>query len=144
MHKLNKGAKKLTHLSDLDIESINTTTNKDIAASVGISEDALEPYGHYKAKIDINKITPRENKGKVVLVTAMSPTPAGEGKSTVTVGLADAFHELNKNVMVALREPALTNIWYQRWCDWWWLCASLTYGRYQLTFQRRFPCDYNC
>ncbi|MDI7110827.1 formate--tetrahydrofolate ligase, partial [Pseudomonas aeruginosa] len=72
-----------------------------------ISEDALEPYGHYKAKIDINKITPSDNKGKVVLVTAMSPTPAGEGKSKVTVGLADAFHELNKNVMVALREPAL-------------------------------------
>ncbi|SUK52719.1 formate--tetrahydrofolate ligase [Staphylococcus aureus] len=60
-----------------------------------------------KAKIDINKITPRDSKGKVVLVTAMSPTPAGEGKSTVTVGLADAFHELKKNVMVALREPAL-------------------------------------
>lgn len=98
----------MTHLSDLDIANQSTLQPiKDIAASVGISEDALEPYGHYKAKIDINKITPRENKGKVVLVTAMSPTPAGEGKSTVTVGLADAFHELNKNVMVALREPAL-------------------------------------
>lgn len=109
MHKLNKkGRKKLTHLSDLDIANQSKLQPiKDIAASVGISEDALEPYGHYKAKIDINKITPRENKGKVVLVTAMSPTPAGEGKSTVTVGLADAFHELNKNVMVALREPAL-------------------------------------
>ncbi|MQI13641.1 formate--tetrahydrofolate ligase, partial [Escherichia coli] len=58
-------------------------------------------------KIDNNKITLRENTGKVVFVTAMSPTPAGEGKSTVTVVLADAFHELNKNVMVALREPAL-------------------------------------
>ncbi|WP_041525360.1 formate--tetrahydrofolate ligase, partial [Staphylococcus aureus] len=98
----------MTHLSDLDIANQSTLQPiKDIAASVGISEDALEPYGHYKAKIDINKITPRENKGRVVLVTAMSPTPAGEGKSTVTVGLADAFHELNKNVMVALREPAL-------------------------------------
>ncbi|MCE3398835.1 formate--tetrahydrofolate ligase, partial [Staphylococcus aureus] len=66
-----------------------------------------EQYGHYKAKIDINQIKPREKKGKVVLVTAMSPTPAGEGKSTVTVGLADAFNELKQNVMVALREPAL-------------------------------------
>ncbi|MBH4890295.1 formate--tetrahydrofolate ligase, partial [Staphylococcus aureus] len=98
----------MTHLSDLDIANQSTLQPiKDIAASVGISEDALEPYGHYKAKIDINKITPRDSKGKVVLVTAMSPTPAGEGKSTVTVGLADAFHELKKNVMVALREPAL-------------------------------------
>lgn len=147
MHKLNKkGRKKLTHLSDLDIANQSTLQPiKDIAASVGISEDALEPYGHYKAKIDINKITPRENKGKVVLVTAMSPTPAGEGKSTVTVGLADAFHELNKNVMVALREPALgPTFGIKGGGDWWWLCASLTYGRYQLTFQRRFPCDYNC
>ena len=73
----------------------------------GIPEHALEQYGHYKAKIDINQVQSKEEKGKVVLVTAMSPTPAGEGKSTVTVGLADAFNELNKNVMVALREPAL-------------------------------------
>ena len=73
----------------------------------GIPADALEQYGHYKAKIDINQIKPKDNKGKVVLVTAMSPTPAGEGKSTVTVGLSDAFNELKKNVMVALREPAL-------------------------------------
>ena len=70
----------------------------------GIPEHALEQYGHYKAKIDINQVQSKEEKGKVVLVTAMSPTP-GEGKSTVTVGLA--FNELNKNVMVALREPAL-------------------------------------
>ena len=71
------------------------------------STDALEQYGHYKAKIDINQIKPKDNKGKVVLVTAMSPTPTGEGKSTVTVGLSDAFNELKKNVMVALREPTL-------------------------------------
>ncbi len=100
----------MTHLSDLDIANQSTLQPiKDIAASVEYLKDALEPYGHYKAKIDINKITPRENKGKVVLVTAMSPTPAGEGKSTVTVGLADAFHELNKNVMVAL-EPVRNNV----------------------------------
>jgi len=98
----------LTHLSDLDIA--NQSELKpigDIAKKAGIPEHALEQYGHYKAKIDINQIQSRDEKGKVVLVTAMSPTPAGEGKSTVTVGLADAFNELNKNVMVALREPAL-------------------------------------
>lgn len=98
----------LAHLSDLDIA--NQSTLKpigDIAKQAGIPADALEPYGHYKAKIDINQVQQKNGKGKVVLVTAMSPTPAGEGKSTVTVGLADAFNELKKNVMVALREPAL-------------------------------------
>lgn len=98
----------MAHLSDLDIA--NQSELKpigEIAKNAGIPEEALEQYGHYKAKIDINQVKPKENKGKVVLVTAMSPTPAGEGKSTVTVGLADAFNELNKNVMVALREPAL-------------------------------------
>ena len=98
----------MAHLSDLDIA--NQSELKpigEIAEKAGIPADALEQYGHYKAKIDINQIKPKVNKGKVVLVTAMSPTPAGEGKSTVTVGLSDAFNELNKNVMVALREPAL-------------------------------------
>ena len=99
---------KPVNFSDLDIA--NQSELKpigDIAKKAGIPEHALEQYGHYKAKIDINQIQSRDEKGKVVLVTAMSPTPAGEGKSTVTVGLADAFNELNKNVMVALREPAL-------------------------------------
>ncbi|XVL12789.1 formate--tetrahydrofolate ligase [Staphylococcus xylosus] len=98
----------MTHLSDLDIA--NQSTLKpigEIAEKVGIPKDALEPYGHYKAKIDINQVQQKNGKGKVVLVTAMSPTPTGEGKSTVTVGLSDAFNQLKQNVMVALREPAL-------------------------------------
>ena len=98
----------MAHLSDLDIA--NQSELKpigEIAEKAGIPADALEQYGHYKAKIDINQIKPKDNKGKVDLVTAMRPTPAGEGKSTVTVGLSDAFNELKKNVMVALREPAL-------------------------------------
>ncbi|MFJ8518845.1 formate--tetrahydrofolate ligase [Lysinibacillus xylanilyticus] len=79
----------------------------EIAKAAGIPEDALEQYGRYKAKIDPLKITAHGEDAKVVLVTAISPTPAGEGKSTVTVGLADALHQLNKNVVVALREPSL-------------------------------------
>lgn len=103
-----KGLNELTHLSDLDIANQATIQPiTEIAEKIGIPEDALEQYGHYKAKIDINKLKDNGEKGKVVLVTAMSPTPAGEGKSTVTVGLADAFHELGENVMMALREPAL-------------------------------------
>ncbi|UNB49536.1 formate--tetrahydrofolate ligase [Staphylococcus coagulans] len=98
----------MSHLSDLEIANQSTLRPiQEIAECAGISEDALEQYGHYKAKIDISKITTKGTKGKVVLVTAMSPTPAGEGKSTVTVGLADAFKQINQNVMVALREPAL-------------------------------------
>ncbi|ADC87291.1 Formate-tetrahydrofolate ligase [Staphylococcus lugdunensis HKU09-01] len=98
----------MAHLSDLEIANQSTLRPiGEIAKKAGIPDEALEQYGHYKAKIDINKVNSKGEKGKVVLVTAMSPTPAGEGKSTVTVGLADAFNELNKNVMVALREPAL-------------------------------------
>ncbi|WP_281186049.1 formate--tetrahydrofolate ligase [Staphylococcus schleiferi] len=98
----------MSHLSDLEIANQSTLRPiQEIAERAGISEDALEQYGHYKAKIDISKVATKGTKGKVVLVTAMSPTPAGEGKSTVTVGLADAFKQINQNVMVALREPAL-------------------------------------
>lgn len=98
----------MSHLSDLEIANQSTLRPiKEIAEKAGISEEALEQYGHYKAKIDISKIQTQNGKGKVVLVTAMSPTPAGEGKSTVTVGLADAFQHINQNVMVALREPTL-------------------------------------
>jgi len=95
-------------LSDLEIASQAVMKPIiDIAKAAGIPEDALEQYGRYKAKIDPLKITAQGEDAKVVLVTAISPTPAGEGKSTVTVGLADALHQLKKNVVVALREPSL-------------------------------------
>ncbi|MGM9946158.1 MAG: formate--tetrahydrofolate ligase [Lysinibacillus sp.] len=94
-------------LTDLEIASRATMQPiTAIADKANIPEAALEQYGRYKAKLDINKI-PGQATGKVVLVTAISPTPAGEGKSTVTVGLADALNQLNENVMVALREPSL-------------------------------------
>lgn len=80
---------------------------QQIAERAGIPEEALELYGKYKAKIDVKALPPAAALGKVVLVTAISPTPAGEGKSTVTVGLADAFQQLNESVIVALREPSL-------------------------------------
>lgn len=92
-----------------DIEIANQATMKpilEIAENANIPLDAVEQYGRYKAKIDISKIS-GEATANVVLVTAISPTPAGEGKSTVTIGLADALHQLDKQVMVALREPSL-------------------------------------
>ena len=81
----------------------------DIAVKAGIPLEALEHYGRYKAKIDTRKLSPATGKplGKVVLVSAMSPTPAGEGKSTCTVGLADSLARSGRNVMIALREPSL-------------------------------------
>lgn len=92
-----------------DIEIANKATMKpilEIAENAQIPLDAVEQYGRFKAKIDTSKIS-GEATANVVLVTAISPTPAGEGKSTVTIGLADALHQLDKRVMVALREPSL-------------------------------------
>ena len=97
-------------LSDLEIARKATIQPiVDIARRAGITEDALELYGPYKAKINPSKLVfpPGKTPGKVVLVSAMSPTPAGEGKSTTTVGLADSLARAGHNVMIALREPSL-------------------------------------
>lgn len=101
-------SEKAKPLTDLTIA--NQATMKPIAKvaeECGIPLEAVEPYGQYKAKIDVTKIAKRTPKGKVILVTATSPTAAGEGKSTVTVGLADAMTRLQKKTMIALREPSL-------------------------------------
>ena len=80
----------------------------EIAEKAGIDEKYLEQYGKYKAKIDYNLLSETDKKdGKLILVTAINPTPAGEGKTTTTIGLADGLQKLGKNVMVALREPSL-------------------------------------
>ena len=78
-----------------------------IAEKLGLKEEDYEPYGHYKAKVDYNLLKERELKSKLVLVTAINPTPAGEGKTTTTIGLSDAFGHLGKKAVVALREPSL-------------------------------------
>ena len=80
-----------------------------IAAKLSIPEDDLELYGNYKAKIDNGLLRKLADKpdGKLVLVTAINPTPAGEGKTTTTIGLADGLNKLHKNAVVALREPSL-------------------------------------
>ncbi|MCR4934835.1 MAG: formate--tetrahydrofolate ligase [Lachnospiraceae bacterium] len=82
---------------------------KDVAASIGIAEDDLELYGKYKAKISDEWYQKNKNNkdGKLILVTAINPTPAGEGKTTTSIGLAQAFSKLNKKCVVALREPSL-------------------------------------
>ena len=78
-----------------------------IAQSIGLDANDIEQYGPYKAKIKLPLKQSKQTKQKLILVTAINPTPAGEGKSTVTVGLADAFKQLQQNVMICLREPSL-------------------------------------
>ena len=95
-----------------DIEIAQAATLKpivEIAERIGLTFDDLELYGKYKAKIDYQTIEKvKQNKdGKLILVTAINPTPAGEGKSTVTIGLADGLNQIGKNAMIALREPSL-------------------------------------
>ena len=94
-------------LTDIEIaQSVKMKKITEIAASAGIPDEALELYGNYKAKINISEVK-EDKKGKLILVTAITPTPAGEGKTTTTIGLADAMKKIGKNVMVALREPSL-------------------------------------
>ena len=94
-----------------DIEIAQQTELKhitEIAAAAGIDERYVEQYGRYKAKIDYNLLNDCKNEdGKLILVTAITPTPAGEGKTTTTIGLADGLKKIGKKVMVALREPSL-------------------------------------
>ena len=96
-------------LSDIEIaQSIPMRPITEIANTAGISDDYLEQYGKYKAKIDLSLLKDsNKQEGKLVLVTAITPTPAGEGKTTTTIGLADGLRRIGKNVMVALREPSL-------------------------------------
>jgi len=94
--------------SDLEIaRAARIRPIEDIAAAAGVNAAALEQYGRYKAKIDPARLDAPPPHGKLVLVSAMSPTPAGEGKSTTTVGLADSLARAGHNVMIALREPSL-------------------------------------
>ena len=96
-------------LSDIEIaQACEMKPIAEIAASAGIDEAYLELYGRYKAKVDYRLLKESSRPdGKLILVTAINPTPAGEGKTTVTVGLADALRRIGKNAMVALREPSM-------------------------------------
>ena len=99
----------MAYLSDIEIaQQCEMKPITEIAKTAGIDDKYLEQYGRYKAKVDLSimKECEKEN-GKLVLVTAITPTPAGEGKTTTTIGLADGLRRIGKNVMVALREPSL-------------------------------------
>ena len=99
----------MPYLSDIEIaHSCKMKPITEIADAAGIDEKYLEQYGRYKAKIDLSILNEtKKDDGKLILVTAMTPTPAGEGKTTTTIGLADGMRRIGKNVLVALREPSL-------------------------------------
>ena len=95
-------------MTDIEIAQQSTMLPiQEVAAKIGISPDNLELYGKYKAKVDIHSLRDLPRKAKLVLVTAISPTPAGEGKTTTSVGLADALNKIGKQTIVCLREPSL-------------------------------------
>ena len=99
----------MAYLSDIEIaQSCKMRPIDEIASKLNISDDYLEHYGKYKAKVDYNLLkNSKRNDGKLILVTAINPTAAGEGKTTTTIGLADGFSLIGKKVAVALREPSL-------------------------------------
>ncbi len=97
-------------LTDIEIaQQAKMMKIKDVAAKLGVEEDELEPYGHYKAKLSQRLIDRVKDKpdGKLILVTAINPTPAGEGKTTTSVGLAEGMNKIGKKACLALREPSL-------------------------------------
>ncbi|MGI5910752.1 MAG: formate--tetrahydrofolate ligase, partial [Sphaerochaetaceae bacterium] len=94
------------YLSDIEIaQSAQMRNIADVASSIGISQ--IIPYGAYKAKIDVRKLAEKKADGKLILVTAINPTPAGEGKTTTAIGLADGLNRLGRKTVLALREPSL-------------------------------------
>ena len=97
-------------LSDIEIaQQAEMKPISEIAKAIGIDNSEIEPYGHYKAKLSDDLIERvKDNKdGKLILVTAVNPTPAGEGKTTVSIGLGQSLSKIGKNAVVALREPSL-------------------------------------
>jgi len=97
-------------LSDIEIaQQAKMQRATELARKLGIPEDAIEPYGHYKAKVSLEYVDSLQGRkdGKLILVTAISPTPAGEGKTTTTVGLGDALNQIGKKAVICLREPSL-------------------------------------
>ena len=98
----------MAYLSDIEIaQQCKMKPISEIAKTAHVDEDLLEHYGKYKAKIDLSLLDCDRKNGKLILVTAITPTPAGEGKTTTTIGLADGLRRIGKDVTVALREPSL-------------------------------------
>lgn len=133
--------------TDIEIaQSIELKPIVDVVEKLGISYDDLELYGKYKAKLSFDKIRAVESNpvGKLILVTAINPTPAGEGKSTITIGLADALNKIGKKTMIAIREPSLGPVMGIKGGREQWLRSSSANGRHQPPLYWGHACYYNC
>ncbi len=103
----------------------------EIATKLGIDEEYVEQYGKYKAKISNKLYEKKKNdkNGKLILVTSINPTPLGEGKTTISIGLADGLSQIGKKSILALREPSLrTSFWNKGWSNRRRICTSCTNG----------------
>ena len=103
----------MEYKSDIEIaQACEMKHISEIAKTAHVDEKYIEQYGRYKAKIDLSLLEETDRKdGKLILVTAITPTPAGEGKTTTTIGLADGLKRIGKDVTVALREPSFFILW---------------------------------
>ena len=121
-------------MTDLEIaRNIKLENISEVAKKINIDEDEIETYGKYKAKISnsVYKRLEKKQNGKLILVTAINPTPFGEGKTTVSIAIADGLMKIGKKSILALREPSLrTCVWNERWGNRWWIFTNSTNGRY--------------
>ena len=135
-------------MGDIEIaRSVKLDNIVEVAKKVGIEDDELELYGKYKAKISDSVYNRLSNKkdGRLILVTAINPTPLGEGKTTVAIGLADGLNRLDKNAVLALREPSLGPVFgIKGGATGRRICSSCSNGRYKFTFYWWYSCDYIC
>lgn len=121
-----------SYKSDIEIaQSIEMSPITEIAKTAGIDDKYLEQYGKYKAKVDLSLLNEvNKENGKLVLVTAITPTPAGEGKTTTTIGLADGLRKIGKKPVVALREPSLGPVFGIIWRRRRRICPGCSHGGY--------------
>lgn len=129
--------------SDIEIaQEAKLLPIQEIAEQLDLTEEEWEPYGRYKAKISLDVMDRLKDTkdGKVVLVTSINPTPAGEGKSTVTVGLGQALNKIGKKAVIALREPSLySEHGNQRWSGRRWILPGYADGGNQSSLHWRYP-----
>lgn len=135
-------------LTDIEIaQNASLLPITQVAQRLGISEEELEPYGRFKAKLSpaIMKRLAGKADGKLILVTAINPTPAGEGKTTTTVGLGEAMAKLHKNTVIALREPSLGPVFgIKGGAAGGGYAQGRAHGGHQPSFHRRHACHHRC
>ena len=134
-------------MSDIEIARMAKLDNiMDVAKKLGLNEDDIELYGKYKAKIVTNKFdNKKSDNSKLILVTAINPTPLGEGKTTVAIGLADALKINGKKAVLALREPSMGPVFgIKGGATRRWICSNRSNGRYKSSFYRRLSCYRIC